>query len=165
MRDLPRKDGGLDCRMKTLFGAAWTLGAIATCIEGKVSSLTLDEISPESPVAVLLSWILDQPSGPIPAMQSGTSDPTRIQGIELVRNNRFTAFTANLTNENMLAFFSGLPENCGYCMIKDGSFKEIARQRDVEKAIFMEALPRENEGVSLALPPYALVMFEELPQN
>ena len=163
--DLPLKDGGPDGRMQTLFGAAWTLGAIAICVEGKVSSLTLDEISPASPVAVLLSWVLDRPRKRIPAMQSGTSDPTRILGIELVRNNRSTAIAANLTNENMQTFFSGLPENCRYCILDNVSFKEIARQRGVEKTITMKALSRVNETVSLTLPPYALVRFEELPQN
>jgi D-apionolactonase len=161
MPDRPLKDGGPDGRSDTLFGAAWTLGAVVYCAAGRASSLTLDEIRGATPTAMLLSWLGKKPSERIFAAPGTSSDPGRVLGIELSGNGRFSAIAANLTDENVAVSFAGLPEACGYCMLDERTFGEISLMRDRTGGLPLEKLRLKGGTFSRTLPPYALVRFAE----
>lgn len=162
---LPQKDGGPDARSTTLFGAAWTLGAIANCARGGVSSLTLDEIDTRSPIAVLLSWILDEPVQRMSLVQISAYETGRIAGIELFTKTGFTAIAANLTNADLAVSVTGLPEKCRCRILDERSFGGMFLQSDGKSGFDAEKACSPDNLMELTLPPYALVKFSGLRQE
>jgi hypothetical protein len=150
---LPQKDGGPDSRMQTLFGAAWILGAIAKCMEGKASGVTFGDVTPGTPAAVFLAWLhaCTRMKGPVRGVTGGTAS---VCGIGFYANEEFSAVAANLTNKTIQAEFTGLPERCECSLLEDGEFGKGAGNEGPGTAISIV-----NGSVLCSLPAYAVVGF------
>lgn len=171
----------VDHRQPTLFGAAWTLGAIEALSRAQCESLTLYETTgwrglmeradgnplPQAffsipgavfPVYHVLRDLADFMGSPADPAQ--TSDPLRVRGLTLRKGNRMRLLAANLTPEALELRVFGLPE---------GPLEFRSLQLDNIRSALVDpegfhlrnpALLQSQGALSLSLSPYAVIRID-----
>jgi D-apionolactonase len=169
----------VDARQMSLFGAAWTLGALREFAYADVRSLTFYETTgwrgvvesesgsppefPSLPRSVFPLFHVLADAGEFRGAQiaSGTHNaPLKLTGMALRQENKTRVLLANLSNEEQRVELQNLPQKIAIRVL-DESNAELAMLKPKEFRAQWQRHETRNGNLSLTLRPYAYVCIDE----
>jgi len=166
---LPQKDGGPDSRLQGLFGAAWTVGSIAYCIDGGASSITYHKTSGPGGImsfdgsVVYPVYHLFAAMGSFDAEKAAmctSSDLSKVTGFVLMdENGNRRIVLSNCTAMPQEITLHGLTSPVRYGIIDETNYEQLLS--DYQWYTSLETRQKEDLG-KCKLLPFGILIIDEI---
>ena len=161
----------VDGRQRGLFGAAWTVAFLRSCVAARVDAVTLFSLSGEGGTqGTPIGWVLQrlQENSPTAGSKVSVSDPfdDRVAGIRWTTNSGSCAVVANLSDEELVIGAEGLLRDSSD---SEGSLPDVTIRLLDDSFSRPDAGASEGEavreasltpGATVSLKPYAVLFIK-----
>ncbi|MBK8027210.1 MAG: hypothetical protein IPK19_38925 [Chloroflexi bacterium] len=192
--DAPTPPGALpprvDPRQMSLFGAGWTMGAIASLAQAGADSLTFFETAswlgvmeresgpplpdrfPSIPGGVFPMYHIfadigdlfaGESGGPVLALRFTASHPLKFSGLALRSGKGLRLLVANHSQEHQTVALTGIDGAFTLKRLDKTTVEWAMRDPEGYRAVSGEAVTASGGALKLELPPYAVVRLDQTP--